>query len=196
MTGWLNRLAGRLADAARWARGRADIPPGTTPLRYGRSATTFLWVITAVTAVETAIVELAVPWWWLRIALAVVGIGSLPLMAGMVADYRIRPHLLGDRTLLLRCGQAIEAEVPLSAIESIARTLGTAPRRPGIVGSTLELGVGTTDIVIALRTPQVIGEDPDTAEMISHIRCSADDPAGLVTRVHAARQALSPRPTS
>jgi hypothetical protein len=185
VTGWARRTARRLVDAIRWAQGRDDVRPGTTAFRYGNSATTFLWVITAMTAVETAIVEVAVPWLWLRVVLAVVCIGSLPLMAGMVADYRLRPHLLGERTVLLRCGSAIEVEVPLSAIASVGRTIGTAPRHPGVVGSALELGVGTTDIVIALRSAQSDGAETD-ARSFDHIRCSADDPAAFAASVRAA----------
>ena len=186
MTGWARWTARRLADAARWATGRVDTRPGTTTLAYGRSATTFLWMITGITAVETAIVELAVPWPCLRVVLAVVCIGSLPLMAGMVAAYRIRPHLLGERTLLLRSGSALEAEVPLSAIASVGRTTGTAPQHPGVVGSVLELGVGTTDVVVILRSPQT-GEDEEAGgQAFDRIRCSADDPDEFVASVRAA----------
>ncbi|WP_029137638.1 hypothetical protein [Nakamurella lactea] len=145
------------------------------------------------TAVETAIVELAVPWWWLRVALAVVCIGSLPLMAGMVAGYRIRPHLLTERSLLVRCGNAMEVQIPLSLIASIGTTLGTPPRRPGVVGRALELGIGTTDVVITLRSPQQVPADESgaTAE-VDRIRCSADDPGTFVRLISDAlsRQSL------
>lgn len=191
MTGWTRWTRWRLGDAIRWARGRTDVRPGTTAFEYGKSATTFLWVITAMTVAETAIVEFAVPWVWLRVALAVVCIGSLPLMAAMAADYRIRPHLLGERTLVLRCGAALEVAVPLATIASVGRTMGTAPRHPGVVGSALELGVGTTDLVIALRAPQSDG-DGDDARTFDHIRCSADDPADLAARVRAAIASLAP----
>lgn len=190
MTGWARRTGRRLIDAIRWASGGAEVGSGATALRYGNSATTFLWVITAMTAVETAIVEVAVPWLWLRVALAVVCIGSLPLMAGIAADYRIRPHLLSEQTLLLRHGAEMEAEVPLSAIASVGRTTGTAPRHPGIVGPALELGVGTTDVVIALRSPQSDGDGAD-GRTFDHIRCSADDPVEFVTRVRAAIASLT-----
>ncbi len=188
MTGWARWTARRLGDALRWVAGRADAPAGSEAFRYGRSTTTFLWVITAITVVETAIVELAVPWLWLRVALAVLCIGSLPLMAGMVADYRIHPHLLGEHTLLLRCGAAIQAEVPLSAIASVGRTTGTAPRRPGVVGSALELGAGSTDVVVTLRAPQSDGDGGESGagRTFDRIRCAADDPAQFVARVRAA----------
>lgn len=185
MTRWIRRTGRRLADAARWATGYSDTRPDTTSFPYGKSACTFLWVIIAMTAVETAIVEVAVPWSWMRVALAVVCLGSLPLMCGMVATYRIRPHLLGPRTLLLRCGETIEAEVPLSTIASVAHTMATAPHRHGVIGSVLELGVGTTNVVITLRAPQSDG-DGSAEQTFDRIRCSADDPAEFVTRVRAA----------
>lgn len=190
-TGWLWRCARSLGDALAWARGRRDAPPGTVPFAYGRSATTFLWVITAMTAVETAIVEVAVPWAWLRIALAVVCAGGLPFMAGMVATYRVHPHLVGERAVVLRYGTAWEVAVPMSVIAAVGRTLGTAPPRPGVSGQVLDLSVGTADVVLTLAVPQDIPVGGDDVTAITSIRLSADDPAGFVRAVERARHALS-----
>ncbi len=48
---------------------RPDLPPGATPVRYAAAATPFLGGMLAV-----SVIELAVPWAWLRYPLLVLGV--------------------------------------------------------------------------------------------------------------------------
>ncbi|WP_156755150.1 hypothetical protein [Actinokineospora pegani] len=47
-------------------RGRKDVPAGTTAIRYGASQKAFLVDMMVLTPFEILLVELIVPWAWLR----------------------------------------------------------------------------------------------------------------------------------
>lgn len=180
-----NSLA-RLHDAWRWARGEElPAPAGAQTFRYGKDALVFLQVISVVTVVEIIVVELVVSWLWLRILLAGLAVASLPLMAGMVAAQRIRPHILTEHSLLLRAGEKLEAELPLSGIAFVSGVLASAPKQPGQVGSTLWLTpTGSANVLISLHPDQ--SAKPDSEAALTEIRCTADHPDQLVAAIRAA----------
>ncbi|SKB09200.1 hypothetical protein [Aeromicrobium choanae] len=107
---------------ARWIARRPDVPAGATPIGYAQLVGPMLWLWIFGSATETVAVELVlrhVDAAWadaIRLPLLVLGIWGVLWMLGLLASYRVRPHLLHDDRLRLRCGARTWVDVPLAAV--------------------------------------------------------------------------------
>jgi hypothetical protein len=123
---------------ARWVARRPDVPRGTTAIGYSRLTVPLLWLWIFGSAVEVVVVEVVLrhvdqPWAAaLRLPLLALGIWGLLWMLGMLASYRVRPHVLTGTELVLRSGARTRVVVPLHAIES---TRGVQHELPGVIRS-------------------------------------------------------------
>ncbi|WP_286929157.1 MULTISPECIES: hypothetical protein [Aeromicrobium] len=106
----------------RWIARRPDVPAGATPIGYAQLVGPMLWLWIFGSATETVAVELVlrhVDAAWadaIRLPLLVLGIWGVLWMLGLLASYRVRPHLLHDDRLRLRCGARTWVDVPLAAV--------------------------------------------------------------------------------
>jgi len=132
----LRRLSGLLREAlldellslyrslARWLARRPDVPRGATPIGYSRLVAPMLWLWIFGSSVEVVDVEVVLrrldqPWAAAaRVPLLVLGIWGVAWMLGMLASYRVRPHLLTDTELRARSGARTWLVLPLDAVES------------------------------------------------------------------------------
>lgn len=131
----LRRLTGLLGEAllfelalyrslARWVARRPDVPRGATPIGYSQIVAPMLWLWIFGSTVEVIVVEIVLrhldqPWAVvLRVPLLLLGIWGVVWMLGMLASYRVRPHLLTDTELRVRSGARTWLAVPLEAVES------------------------------------------------------------------------------
>ena len=144
----LRRLPGLLRDAllyelaiyralARWAARRPDVPARATPIGYGQLVGPMLWLWILGSAAEVVVVEVVLravdqPWAEaLRLPLLVLGIWGVAWMLGMLASYRVRPHLLDDATLLVRSGPVTWLRVPPAEVRSVRPVEHDLP---GVIG--------------------------------------------------------------
>lgn len=131
----LRRLPGLLREAlllelalyrslGRWVARRPDVPRGATPIGYSRLVVPMLWLWIFGSSVEVVVVEVVlrhVDQAWaaaVRVPLLVLGVWSVLWMLGMLASYRVRPHLLTDTDLRVRSGARTWLDVPLEAVAS------------------------------------------------------------------------------
>jgi len=130
----LRRLPGLLREAllyelslyrslARWLARQPDVPRGATPIGYSRLVAPMLWLWIFGSSVEVVVVEVVLrhldqPWAAAaRVPLLVLGIWGVAWMLGMLASYRVRPHLLTDTELRARSGARTWLVLPLDAVE-------------------------------------------------------------------------------
>jgi hypothetical protein len=151
---------------ARWIARRPDVPRGAKSIGYSRLVAPMLWLWIFGSTVEVIVVEVVLrhldqPWAHaIRIPLLVLGIWGVVWMLGMMASYRVRPHLLTETELLVRSGALTWLTVPLEAVES-ARPV--EHELPGVIlslhvdGPLALVGVGSrTNLELALAAPTTV----------------------------------------
>jgi len=169
----------------RWLVRRPDVPVGTTPIGYSRLVAPMLWLWIFGSAVEVVVLDVVLSRWWtpLRIPLLVVGVWGLVWMLGMLAAYRVRPHLLGEAALTVRDGIHARVDVPLDRIASIRTVDHELPGRLRSVhvegegdGATLLIGVGSrTNLELVLTGPMTL-ETPHGPSTVARVGLWVDEP--------------------
>jgi hypothetical protein len=151
---------------ARWVLRRPDVPGGATPIGYSRLVGPMLWLWIFGSAVEVVVVEVVLrsvdqPWAAaLRTPLLVVGIWGVLWMLGLLASYRVRPHLVTHSELELRSGACTSVVVPLGAVEA---TRSVEHELPGVIkslhveDSLVLVGVSSrTNLELVLTSPTIV----------------------------------------
>ena len=176
----------------RWLLRRPDVPAGATPWGYARLVTPVLWLWIFGSATEVVVVHVITPWTGVRLTLLVIGIWGLVWMLGLLASYRVYPHLADATGLRVRLGKHADVLVPWTAITSAAAvdrdlpsTLRTFQPRETAAGVDLQVGVsGRCNVTIRLSEPvtvEVKGEPLDVTAVTVH----ADEPRALVAAVRS-----------
>ena len=150
----------------RWVARRPDVPRDATPIGYARLTGPMLWLWIFGSAVEVVVVEVVLrqvdqPWAdAVRTPVLVLGVWGVLWMLGMLASYRVRPHLLTDTELVLRSGARTKVVVPLAAVAS---TRSVEHELPGVIrslhvdGSLVLVGVSSrTNLELVLATPTTV----------------------------------------
>ncbi len=179
---------------ARWIARRPDVPAGAIPIGYAQLVGPMLWLWIFGSATEAVVVEVVlrqVEAGWaeaIRLPVLVVSIWGVLWMLGLMAAYRVRPHLLTDERLRVRNSARTWVDVPLAAI---AGTHATEHDLPGIVkavhqdGGLLLVGVGSrTNLELRLTGSTVLRTSKGdlTAD---HVGIWVDDPRAVATRLRA-----------
>ncbi|WP_257202760.1 hypothetical protein [Corynebacterium cystitidis] len=73
-------------DLARWIRGMPLIPPHAVALPHQPGRIQLIAAFTAVMVVEIIVVDLLLPWTWLRILVAVISAYSIIMLWCFIAD--------------------------------------------------------------------------------------------------------------
>ncbi len=151
---------------ARWIVRRPAVPPGATPISYAQLVGPMLWLwifgsATEVVVVEVVLREIEAGWTEaLRLPLLVIGVWGVLWMLGMLAAYRVRPHLLSGDTLLIRNSARTWVQVPLDAVATTAVTEHELPstiRAVHHADGALLVGVsGRTNLELALIHPTLL----------------------------------------
>ena len=182
----------------RWLVRRPEVPAGTVPIGYSRLVAPMLWLWIFGSAVEVVVLDVVLSQWWtsLRIPLLVVGVWGLVWMLGMLAAYRVRPHLLGEETLQVRDGIHARVDVPLDRIASV-RTVDH--ELPGLLksvhvegeddGATLLVGVGSrTNLELVLTGPTML-ETPHGPSTVARVGLWVDEPREVAEVLRRRRSA-------
>lgn len=199
----LRRVPGLLRDAllyelslyrslARWLARRPDIPRGATPIGYSRLVAPMLWLWIFGSSVEVVVVEVVLrhldqPWAAAtRVPVLVLGMWGVVWMLGMLASYRVRPHLLTDTELRARSGARTWLVLPLDAVCS---TRAVEHEVPGVIrslhveGDLALVGVGSrTNLEMMLQGPTTVSTSKGEAT-VTRVGIWVDEPREITARL-------------
>ena len=177
---------------ARWVARRPDVPRGATPIGYSRLVAPMLWLWIFGSTVEVIVVEVVLrhldqPWAnAIRVPLLVLGIWGVVWMLGMMASYRVRPHLLTNPELLVRSGALTWLAVPLEAVES---TRPVQHELPGVIrslhidGPLALVGAGSrTNLELALTAPTTVPTSKGEVT-VSRVGIWVDEPREIAVQL-------------
>jgi hypothetical protein len=156
-----------------------------------------LWLWIFGSATEVVVLDVVLRRWVpsLQLPLLVLGIWGVMWMLGLLAGYRVRPHLLDDRALTLRDGVHAKIEVPLA---SIARTRRVEHELPGLLrsvhvepteedGARLLVGVSSrTNLELVLTEPTTL-QTPKGPETVTRVGMWVDDPREVAELIRQRR---------
>lgn len=151
-----------------------------------RSIVSALVVLVILTApVEILILELLIPWAWLRWVLLALAVYGMIWVIGLYASLVVLPHRVADDGLWLRYGLLSEAFIPFSEIVDIQ----VAPRKvpagrdglrvvEGERAAYLAVG-GRTDVTLTLRRPQPFRTAFGRTAPVDTVHFAVDEPQRL-----------------
>ncbi|GLZ29330.1 hypothetical protein Lesp02_15200 [Lentzea sp. NBRC 105346] len=181
----LRRELGGLMSMILLVHGRKDVPADATPIRYGSAQKTFIIVMMVLGPFEIVLVELVVPWAWLRTVLLVVAIYGVIWMFGYYSGLHTRPHYIDFERLVLRNGHLAAASVDVGFVNAARRE--THEKYKGLVAVEDDVvavpGMNGTALTLTLEpeTPvQVQGRGTVRAR---EIRFDADDPEAALRSI-------------
>jgi hypothetical protein len=204
----LLRLPGLLGDAllyelslyrslARWLARRPDVPRGATPIGYSRIVAPMLWLWIFGSAIEVAVVEVVLrhldqPWAdAMRVPMLVLGIWGVLWMLGMLASYRVRPHLLTDAELRARSGARAWLVLPLGAVEATRLVEHEVPgviRSLHVDGALALIGAGSrTNLEMVLTAPTTVSTSKGEVT-VSRVGIWVDEPREIAAQVSPRRR--------
>ena len=170
----------------RWVTRRPDVPSDAVAFGYIGAVAALLWAFIFGSATELVVLHLLLPWETVRIVVDVLGIWGLAWMLGMMASFRVHPHLVSDSGLRTRHGATTDMAVRWDDIATIRVRERSRDKSRAVQLDKAE-GIAVLNVVIASRTnvditlrrPLVVplrtGE-----ESITEFRCYVDDARELV----------------
>jgi hypothetical protein len=176
----------------RWLARRPDVPRGATPIGYSRLVAPMLWLWIFGSTVEVIVVEVVLrhldqPWAEVaRVPLLVLGIWGVGWMLGMLASYRVRPHLITDSELRLRSGARTWLVLPLEAVET---TRPVEHEVPGVIrslhvdGALALVGAGgRTNLEMMLSGPTTVSTSKGEVT-VSRVGIWVDEPREIAAQI-------------
>lgn len=187
---------------ARWVTRRPEVPAGARPIGYARLVSPMLWLWIFGSAVEVVVLDLVLSRWWtsLRLPLLVIGVWGLMWMLGLLAAYRVRPHLLRDTVLEVRDGIHARVVVPLHRVRDVhvvehglPGVLRSVHVDAGEPGDLLLVGVSSrTNLELVLDGPTTL-ETPRGPATVARVGLWVDEPREVAEVLRRARSAPAPR---
>ncbi|SDG30642.1 hypothetical protein SAMN05216553_10728 [Lentzea fradiae] len=156
---------------------------GEKTFDYSAQVRPFLWVFLVVTPLEIFLVDLLVPWFWLRAALLVLGALSGVLLAWQLWMLHRFKHAVDDEHLWLRYGREFEYRVPLAAVGTVREGTTSRPRNRtrSVEDGTLVLSISySTNVVVELTEPLEADLGRRGAHEVTRIEFWADNPGEVV----------------
>jgi len=167
--------------------------PAATTVPYASAAAPLIWVFTAITAVEIPILHLLLPTLTLRLIALGLGAWGVLWMIGLLATMYVHPHVIDRTGIRVRSGLSVDLHIPADAIEEVR------PYRKTLASSrTMQYEVtehdavayvavsSQTNVEILLARPIEVHIPKVGTELISCVRCYADDPAAMISHARAA----------
>ncbi|MDR1186910.1 MAG: hypothetical protein LBK95_05565 [Bifidobacteriaceae bacterium] len=190
---------GTFANLARWARGRRNgRAPDASIHAYTKGMFMLPVVFAALSAVEVVVIELIVPWQWLRLTLLALTVYGVALLLGMLAGRVVNPHLVTDREVVLKLGSHEVARIDRADIAAVTANRRFSPVNPEIRdGQAVLATFEGTNVELRLRRPvnaclpTWLGRATEPGP-VTVVRLNLDDPCEFVG---ALSRAESPRKT-
>lgn len=189
LIGWALRYELSMwASLFRWILRRpVTSAPDEQAFPYASTLTPVLLAFIGISAVEIPILELLLVWPTARTVAVVLGGYGLFWMIGMLASYRVAPHVVGDSGFRLRHGGGIDVTIPWDAIASIRTASRALPKSRAVqyeesaAGGILNIVIlKQTNVDIVMRQHSTIQLSRGESELFTELRCYADDPDALV----------------
>lgn len=184
--GLLHRELGGLWSIVMLLRGRKDVPAGATVIRYGSSQKAFVVVMMILAPIEIALVELLVPWLWLRAVLLLLGGSGLLWLFGFYAALRTRPHYVDRERLVLRTGHLAAVSLDVGSIRGVRHAAhqnhkGFVDVTDGVVAVP---GTGGTALTVTLLPESSVHVQGRGRTPAREVRFDADDPTAAVRAIN------------
>lgn len=167
---------GLYRSLARWIARRPDVPADATPIGYAQLVGPMLWLWIFGSATEVVVIEVVlrhVETGWaeaVRIPLLAIGVWGVLWMLGMMAAYRVRPHLLTADHLRIRNSARTWVDVPLDVV-AVTRTV--EHELPGVLKAVHHTD-GLLLVGVSSRTNLELGLTGPTALRTSKGEITAD----------------------
>lgn len=156
---------------------------GDRSFGYSAQVRPFLWVFLVLTPAEILLVELLVPWYWLRAVLLAFGLlGALGLAWQLWMLYKFK-HEIDDEYLWLRYAREFEYRIPLAAIETVTHgmTSRSTNKTRSVVDGTLVLEISnSTNVLVQLNEPQEVDLGRQGTHAVRKIEFWTDSPDEMV----------------
>jgi hypothetical protein len=181
-------LTGTLALLT-WALRKAQRGPGAYTYSARCMVTGAVAAAAVLIAADAAVVQLLVPWPWLRWTLIGTG-GYLVLLGlGLYVSVAVRPHVIAGSGVRIGYGLFAETFIPYTHIVSVEAKRRKAPaQKDGLSVSEpdraawLSVG-GQTDVVLWLWKPVTLRRTLSVTPPVHTIYAAVDDPAGFTRAV-------------
>ena len=159
----------------------------------------FLVLLLFTTPAEVFLIELLLPWTWLKWVLVIAAVYAFFWVVGLYASMAKLPHRLGESGIRLSYGIMGRADVPYANISGVARERNTE----GLRGDGMKIRKtesaaymavgGGTDVVLRLRNPQALQGWFSATVPVETIHLAADEPERLVREL-SSRVEMSGKP--
>ncbi|MFI6763101.1 hypothetical protein ACIBF5_28625 [Micromonospora sp. NPDC050417] len=188
----LRHEIGGLLSMIMLVRGRKDVPAGGTVIRYGSAHKAFLIVMIVLAPVEILLVELLVPWAWLRIVLLILAIFGVEWLFGFYSAVHTRPHYVDAHRLVLRMGHLAAVSVDVGSVRAVRRE--THDKYKGLVSVTDEVvavpGMSGTAVTVTLEPDTPVQVEGRGTVHASEVRFDADDLDAAVRSIRERMESL------
>ncbi|WP_433264627.1 hypothetical protein ACQPZF_35605 [Actinosynnema sp. CS-041913] len=185
----LRHELGGLMSIVLLVRGRKDVQAEATVIRCGSAQKTFLIVMMVLGPLEIFLVDLIVPWTWLRILLLVLGVYSVIWLFGFYAGLHTRPHYVGD-DLVLRVGHLAAISVDVDSIRAVRRETHdkySGTKYKGLVSVQDDFvamqGMSGTTVTVVLEPGTPVRIQGRGTVHAGEVRFDADDLAAAVETI-------------
>jgi len=143
-----------------------------------------LLVLLFTTPVELFLLELFVPWTWLRWLLGFLGVYAFIWLCGLYASLVNIPHSLTPSGIRLSYGILASGDIPYQDISSVTITRRSV-RGDGFKVKAREkvayfIAGGKTDITLYLRRPRALQGWLGPTKEVTTVHLAADEPEHLV----------------
>ncbi|MEV0675125.1 hypothetical protein AB0I60_01240 [Actinosynnema sp. NPDC050436] len=186
----LRRERDGLRAIASLVRGRKDVPAGATAIPCGSAQKTFLVVMMVLGPVELVLVDLLVPWPWLRVVLLVLAVYSTVWMLAFYAGVHTRPHYVDDDRLVVRLGHLVSVSVDVGSVRAVRRENHdryTGAEYRGLVTVTDDFvavpGMSGTTVTVVLEPATPVTVQGRGTVRVAGIRFDADALDAAVTAI-------------
>lgn len=177
-----------------WLRRRGRRTAGEFSYHRRSIVGLMLVIVVVSTPAELLLVELFVPWAWLRWLLLVAALYGLLWLVGFYASLVTLPHRLAQTGIRLYYGVLVEGQVPYAAIEQVELRRRNVPGgrdglqlAPSDEAAYLAVG-GRTDVTLTLSTPIILRGLLRSTPPVRTVHLAADQPAALAAaleeRIH------------
>jgi hypothetical protein len=178
----------------RWVTRRPDVPADAAAFAYFGAVAVVVWAFIVVSAVETVVFHVILPWEVVRLVVDIVSIWGLLWMFGYAASLNVYPHLVGDAGVRVRHGTSTDFTVPWDAIASVSVRERSRDRSKAVQvdrdetggkGDTVHVVMSSrTNVELRLRRPLVVPLHQGDAT-VTEVRFFADDARALANRVRS-----------
>ena len=174
----------------RWVLRRPAVRHGEEPVGYAKDVTPVLCLWIFASAAEIPLLHVLLPWHAARVVSVVLGAWGLVWMLGLLASYRVRPHVLDADGLRVRNGPRLDVRLEWGDIADVRvdrRDVPTSIRsvqpRETDTGTDLQIGVsGQVNVSVSTRTPVTV-RTPAAPVTVSAVSLFVDDPREAVARM-------------